>query len=245
MLQAFVITLREGLEAFLIVAISLAYLRKSGQSGLIPAVRWGIVVAVLLSVGLAYLFQKASNQALWEGVLAILAAVLVSSLIGHMWRHAPVRVGATRRDERLRRRLPIHAADDFAGGDGNSPADGDPVLSDTGRGDHPRCVGRHVVRRRRGRALVAVRPPRKFGPVLPGHRGVSDGVRGAVGHLRVTRADRSERLPLQRAAALGHRALRPRRPVRAVLLLPPGAPPHGMAPGGGILRAEATGAGAG
>jgi hypothetical protein len=31
MLQAFVITLREGLEAFLIVAISLAYLRKSGR----------------------------------------------------------------------------------------------------------------------------------------------------------------------------------------------------------------------
>ena len=42
MLQAFVITLREGLEAFLIVAISLAYLRKSGQHQLVPAVHWGI-----------------------------------------------------------------------------------------------------------------------------------------------------------------------------------------------------------
>ena len=36
MLQAFVITLREGLEAFLIVAISLAYLRKSGRGELVP-----------------------------------------------------------------------------------------------------------------------------------------------------------------------------------------------------------------
>jgi high-affinity iron transporter len=88
MLQAFVITLREGLEAFLIVAISLAYLRKSGRHQLVPAVHWGIGVSVLLSIGAAVLFQRASNQALWEGVLALVAAVLVASLIIHMWRHA-------------------------------------------------------------------------------------------------------------------------------------------------------------
>ena len=88
MLPAFVITLREGLEAFLIVAISLAYLRKSGRRQLIPAVHWGIGISILLSIGAAILFQRASNQALWEGVLALVAAVLVGSLIVHMWRHA-------------------------------------------------------------------------------------------------------------------------------------------------------------
>ena len=88
MFPAFVITLREGLEAFLIVAISLAYLRKTGRHALIPAVHWGIGISVLLSIGAAYLFQRASNQALWEGVLALVAAVLVASLIVHMWRHA-------------------------------------------------------------------------------------------------------------------------------------------------------------
>ena len=88
MLQAFVITLREGLEAFLIVAISLAYLRKSGRGELIPAVHWGIGVSLVISIIAAWLFQKASNQALWEGVLAIVAAVLVATLIVHMWRHA-------------------------------------------------------------------------------------------------------------------------------------------------------------
>ena len=88
MLQAFVITLREGLEAFLIIAISLAYLRKSGRRELIPAVHWGIGLSVLLSVGAAYLFQQASNQALWEGILAIVAAVSVASLTVHMWRTA-------------------------------------------------------------------------------------------------------------------------------------------------------------
>jgi high-affinity iron transporter len=88
MLQAFIITLREGLEAFLIVAISLAYLRKSGRHQLVPAVHWGIALSVLVSIGAAMLFQRASNQALWEGLLATAAAILVATLIVHMWRHA-------------------------------------------------------------------------------------------------------------------------------------------------------------
>src|SRR5687767_12090968 len=88
MLAAFVITLREGLEAFLIVAISLAYLRKSGRHDLVPAVHWGIGLSILISIGAAFLFQRASNQALWEGVLAIVAAISVASLTVHMWRTA-------------------------------------------------------------------------------------------------------------------------------------------------------------
>jgi high-affinity iron transporter len=88
MLQAFVITFREGLEAFLIVAISLAFLRKSGSRHLIPAVQWGIAASVVLSVLAGYLFSRASNQALWEGVLALIAAVSVATLTVHMWRTA-------------------------------------------------------------------------------------------------------------------------------------------------------------
>jgi high-affinity iron transporter len=88
MLQAFVITLREGLEAFLIIAISLAYLRKSQRSELVPAVHWGIAASVLLSVGAGWLFYQARNQALWEGVLALAAAVSVATLTIHMWRTA-------------------------------------------------------------------------------------------------------------------------------------------------------------
>ena len=88
MLQAFVITLREGLEAFLIIAISVAYLRRAGRLELISAVHWGMGVSVLLSVGAGMLFQRAANQALWEGILAIVAAVMVASLTVHMWRTA-------------------------------------------------------------------------------------------------------------------------------------------------------------
>src|SRR5436190_12456439 len=86
MLQAFVITLREGLEAFLIVAISLAYLRKTGRTALVPAIHWGIAASILLSIGAGLLLARARNQSLWEGVLGITAALLVASLTVHMWR---------------------------------------------------------------------------------------------------------------------------------------------------------------
>jgi hypothetical protein len=88
MLEGFVITLREGLEAFLIVAVTLAYLRRTGRSHLVRAVHWGIAASVLVSGVAGMLFEQAANQALWKGVLAIAAAVLVSSLLVHTWRAA-------------------------------------------------------------------------------------------------------------------------------------------------------------
>lgn len=88
MLQSFVITLREGLEAFLIVAISLAYLRKTGRDRLVRAVYWGIGASVAVSLAAGIAFGRAANQALWEGTLAIVAALLVATLTIHMWRIA-------------------------------------------------------------------------------------------------------------------------------------------------------------
>lgn len=86
MLQAFVITLREGLEAFLIVAISLAYLKQSGRLPLTRAVYWGIVAAALLSLAGGYLLYNAANQERLEGPLAVVAAVSVTWMVVHMWR---------------------------------------------------------------------------------------------------------------------------------------------------------------
>jgi high-affinity iron transporter len=84
--QAFVITLREGLEAFLIVAISLAYLRKRGRDELTKAVHWGIVAAIAVSALGGYLLYRAANQEWLEGPLALVAAVSVTTLTVHMWR---------------------------------------------------------------------------------------------------------------------------------------------------------------
>src|SRR5437899_10839667 len=86
MLQSFIITLREGLESFLIVARSLAYLKKTGRHHLATAVRWGIAISIAVSIGAGLLLGQARNQKIWEAVLAIVAAVSVTTLIVHMWR---------------------------------------------------------------------------------------------------------------------------------------------------------------
>jgi len=88
MLQALIIVFREGFESFLTVAIIFAYLEKTGRIFLRPAVWWGIAVSVAASFGLGYLLQSI-NQPLWEGVLGIVAAVLVASFVIHIWRIAP------------------------------------------------------------------------------------------------------------------------------------------------------------
>jgi high-affinity iron transporter len=85
-LQAFVITSREGIEAFLIVAISLSYLRKVGRSELTRAVHWGIATAVALSAAGGYFLYHAANQEMLDGPLAIVAAISVAAMTAHMWR---------------------------------------------------------------------------------------------------------------------------------------------------------------
>jgi len=74
--RTFALTLGEGFEAFMIVALSIAYLRRTDRVSLVPAVYWGIAVSLPASIAVAVLFQRASNQALWESTLAGAGAVL-------------------------------------------------------------------------------------------------------------------------------------------------------------------------
>lgn len=84
MMQALVIALREGLEAFLIVAITLAYLRQTGRHALTSAVYWGTGAGILASTVAGYFFGKAESKPFWEGTLAAIAAVLVVSMVVYM-----------------------------------------------------------------------------------------------------------------------------------------------------------------
>src|SRR6476660_514202 len=103
MINALIIVFREGFEAFLTVAIIFAYLRKTGRDWLRPAVYWGIAVSVVASFGLGWLLQTI-NQPMWEGILGLVAAVLVASFVIHVWRTAP------RMTEMMETRLESHSS---------------------------------------------------------------------------------------------------------------------------------------
>ena len=62
MLNSFIIVMREGFESFLLVAVILAYLRKSGQRWLNMPVYVAIAVALAASGGIAYLLNTGVEE---------------------------------------------------------------------------------------------------------------------------------------------------------------------------------------
>jgi high-affinity iron transporter len=86
MWQGFTIALREGIEMFLILALILSYLQRTGRGRLARAVYAGAAVSLVTCYGAFLLFRQASRQSLWEGILAIIAAGFVASLLVYMKR---------------------------------------------------------------------------------------------------------------------------------------------------------------
>ncbi len=85
MLQAFIITLREGVEAALIVGITLAYLAKIGRPQLRKAVYAALVSAFLGSVAGAILLSRMHwNEDIFEGWIMLAAAFFVVTMIVFM-----------------------------------------------------------------------------------------------------------------------------------------------------------------
>ena len=85
MLQAFIITLREGVEAALIVGITLAYLAKIGRNDLRRSVYAALAAAFAGSIGIAILLSRLQwNQDIFEGWVMLVAAVFVVTMIVFM-----------------------------------------------------------------------------------------------------------------------------------------------------------------
>src|SRR2546428_12111962 len=88
MSQMLLVTLREGIEMFLIVAIAATHLRKSGRAELLSAVGWGTATAVAASVVLGTWLAEVAVLPKWEALLALVAAVLVLSIVVYMLKAA-------------------------------------------------------------------------------------------------------------------------------------------------------------
>jgi high-affinity iron transporter len=85
MFETLLITFREGLEAFLMVAVATLYLRKSGRLKLIGGVHAGLLVSVAGSAALGMaLADGGAKSPLREGALALLAVVAIVWCVVHM-----------------------------------------------------------------------------------------------------------------------------------------------------------------
>jgi FTR1 family protein len=82
MLQAFIITLREGVEAALIVGITLAYLTKIGRQELRKTVYAALAAAFLGSIGVAVVISRTHlNEDVFEGWIMLVAAFFVITMV--------------------------------------------------------------------------------------------------------------------------------------------------------------------
>jgi high-affinity iron transporter len=82
MLQAFIITLREGVEAALIVGITLAYLAKIGRNDLRKAVYAALGAAFVGSIGVAVVISRLKwNEDVFEGWIMLAAAFFVITMV--------------------------------------------------------------------------------------------------------------------------------------------------------------------
>jgi high-affinity iron transporter len=86
-LVAYLIMLREGIEASLIVGIVASYLTQSGRGRWMPMVWLGVGIACALCLAIGFALKAASaefpqrQQEFFEGVVAIVATVILTSMV--------------------------------------------------------------------------------------------------------------------------------------------------------------------
>jgi high-affinity iron transporter len=89
MFEALIVTLREGVEAALVVGIIVAFLRREGYERHLGAVWSGIAAAAAASLlGALVLYRWAVNEEVFEGLLYLGSALIVGSMMVWMWRHS-------------------------------------------------------------------------------------------------------------------------------------------------------------
>ena len=228
MLQAFVITLREGLEAFLIV----------GHQPRVPAQERPPRTGHGRPLGHPRRRRRQRRRR-----LSPLSTPPIRNgskvrwrswppcrwppLTIHMWRagrrmKGDIEAACERRAQRagaggVCRRVAVHAADDQPRRHGNGAAAAAARQTLEPGAGRRRRGGRRGVR---GLVVVALRPPRQPGAFLPGDRDLSVRLRRAALHPGVHEMSEQNFLPVQRAHSRGHRIVGTRQPLRPPADLP-------------------------
>ncbi len=90
MIESFLITLREGIEAALVVAIMVSYLAKVESKNYLRPLYIGVILGIVGSVAVAGLFEivavefEGSLEAVFEGSTMFLAAAVLTTMIAWM-----------------------------------------------------------------------------------------------------------------------------------------------------------------
>ncbi len=86
MFESFVVMLREGIEAALVIGIIMVVLKRTGRRDLERPVLWGLVLAVIASIGAAVALNRLPlNEEAYEGSLYMVSALFVVSMM--WWMH--------------------------------------------------------------------------------------------------------------------------------------------------------------
>lgn len=99
MVTSLLITLREGIEAALIVGIVITYLTKINQSRYIKTCICGVMAAILASILTALLFEKILGgftgraEEIFEGIVMLIAVCVLSYMV--IWMHHQAKYVAT------------------------------------------------------------------------------------------------------------------------------------------------------
>lgn len=86
--ESFLIVLREGLEALLVIAALAAFLARAGSGERRRALAWGVGLALLASIGMAWIFAAyfgGVHDDLTEGLIMAAAALLLLYVSGWLW----------------------------------------------------------------------------------------------------------------------------------------------------------------
>ncbi|HEX9745268.1 MAG TPA: FTR1 family protein [bacterium] len=109
MFESFLIVLREGIEAALIIGIILVMLRNTNRHDLIPPVYWGIAMSVVASIVMAIALENLPiNEEAYEGAMYWVSGIFVASMM--WWMHQKAKT--LKKDIESRVRKTIDAAGD-------------------------------------------------------------------------------------------------------------------------------------